>query len=555
MVKGKEEEQQGYKRFDNPFWDDNMMEADLEEEDENPGEEDPDCPSIKITAEERERIRKPWKDAIIIKVLDKQLGYMYLRRKLQQKWGPKGQFLMADIDNDFYVVKFTNMDDLKFVLSQGPWLIGDNYLTIQRWRPNFIAEEEKLRFIAAWIRIPNLSMEYFDSGVLTMIGKHVGRVLKIDKTTAMGERGRFTRLCVEVDTEKPLLSKFRMIGRIWRIQYEGFKMICFNCGKIGHESDACGKSTPNAVEEDPVEASIKWNASHPEYMTKYGQWMIPEPTPRKLPANWGEKAAQAKKKDEDGDGGTPPAVDPGDGFKEQGGKKNSKQGPTQRVNSGPKNKEITENRKENGSRFSCLAILEAGDSSKSADMEVMAEKKEEGRILANQPSNQVISKENQNLINLEKVMNKKARKQGAQENDGKKGKEPVITTGKYQEKKKESLKDITNQGKDIGGLSKESQKISPKESVRHIIEKSHTGGQGRTVVQEGGSVGEPIVVDDPPDHQSDDLEMVDRGPKHHEGVDGPADTNMADASQETTRYDNENWNHDDDSIMVQEDAQ
>ncbi|KAL8150574.1 hypothetical protein V2J09_020382 [Rumex salicifolius] len=232
MVKG-EEEQQGYKRFDNPFWDDNMMEADLEEEDENPGEEDPDCPSIKITAEERERIRKPWKDAIIIKVLDKQLGYMYLRRKLQQKWGPKGQFLMADIGNDFYVVKFTNMDDLKFVLSQGPWLIGDNYLTIQRWRPNFIAEEEKLQFIAAWIRIPNLSMEYFDSGVLTMIGKHVGRVLKIDKTTAMGERGRFTRLCVEVDTEKPLLSKFKMIGRIWRIQYEGFKMICFNCGKLG----------------------------------------------------------------------------------------------------------------------------------------------------------------------------------------------------------------------------------------------------------------------------------------------------------------------------------
>ena len=54
------------------------------------------------------------------------------------------------------------------------------------------------------------------------------------------EQGQYTRMCVEVDLTKPLLSKFRLNDRVWGIQYEGLKMICFKCGHQGHKEDACG---------------------------------------------------------------------------------------------------------------------------------------------------------------------------------------------------------------------------------------------------------------------------------------------------------------------------
>ncbi|KAL8161267.1 hypothetical protein V2J09_012756 [Rumex salicifolius] len=364
-----------YKRFDKPFWEDEMVYEEVEEE--LPLEEqDPNCPLIFLTAEEKERIRKPWKDAIIIKVLDNHLGYMYLRRKLQQKWSPKGPFLMSDIGNDFYVVKFSNQEDLSFVLTQGPWLIGESYLTIQRWRPNFFASEEKLRYVAAWIRIPNLSMEYFDRGVLSMIGKHIGKVLKIDKTTMIGERGRYTRMCVEIDMEKPLISKFRMIGRIWRIQYEGFKLICFGCGKIGHNLEKCPEEHPTqdghkSEEERVLDELTKWKVHNPEYMNKYGKWMIPEPTTRKVSDSWqGNGSAKNPKKPQDSKGKSPTTDDPGDGFAEHNNRKNGRNGrsgsgtrvdPVQISNDG-----IIAN-KEGGSRFAILAdmetVMEVGDSS------------------------------------------------------------------------------------------------------------------------------------------------------------------------------------------------
>ena len=53
------------------------------------------------------------------------------------------------------------------------------------------------------------------------------------------ERGHFTRTSVQVDLCKPFLSKFKLGGRIWRIQYEGLKQIWFKCGKFEHREDSC----------------------------------------------------------------------------------------------------------------------------------------------------------------------------------------------------------------------------------------------------------------------------------------------------------------------------
>lgn len=100
-------------------------------DDFEPQENDASCLTILLTAEEKRKIRKPWKNAIIIKVLDQTVGFNYLRRSLMQKWKPKGEFAMIDVGNEYYVIRFTNEEDLNHVMMDGPWLIGDNYLTIQ----------------------------------------------------------------------------------------------------------------------------------------------------------------------------------------------------------------------------------------------------------------------------------------------------------------------------------------------------------------------------------------------------------------------------------------
>ncbi|KAL8170418.1 hypothetical protein V2J09_022222 [Rumex salicifolius] len=147
-------------------------------------EDDLKCPRILLSAEEKRRIRFPWRDAIIVKILDINVGYMYLRNSLVNKWKPKGEFTMIDIGHEYYVIKFQDMEDLTHVMTEGPWLTGENYLTIQRWRSNFIASEEEIRFVrgseyqtSPWKILRSWD---FDSN-----RNKLGRVFKIDKTTTL----------------------------------------------------------------------------------------------------------------------------------------------------------------------------------------------------------------------------------------------------------------------------------------------------------------------------------------------------------------------------------
>ena len=97
-------------------------------------------------------------------------------------------------------------------------MIGDNYLVIREWVPNFVLEEHKITKLKAWLRILKLGVEYFHKHfLLDKIRRKIGRVLMLDSTMANVEMGQFTRLHVEVDLTKSLLPKFRLNERIWKI--------------------------------------------------------------------------------------------------------------------------------------------------------------------------------------------------------------------------------------------------------------------------------------------------------------------------------------------------
>ncbi|KAJ8443575.1 hypothetical protein Cgig2_020662 [Carnegiea gigantea] len=97
--------------------------------------------------------------------------------------------------------KFSNKEDYDYVLTQGPWLVRDNYLTIRKWVPNFISNEELIRHLSVRIRIPHLSVEYLNEGFLWLIGVKVCKVLKVDDTIAHVERGKDDATDIEFDLE------------------------------------------------------------------------------------------------------------------------------------------------------------------------------------------------------------------------------------------------------------------------------------------------------------------------------------------------------------------
>ncbi|XP_048494798.1 uncharacterized protein LOC125494935 [Beta vulgaris subsp. vulgaris] len=263
--------------------------ADLSDDDELPAGmvDDPRCPAILLSKEEKRRLRQPWKHALIIKMFNGKVGYMSLMKRLKRKWELKGGVTLTDIGHEFFIARFSCLDDYNHVLSQGPWMLDDNYLTIRKWVPNFIPTDQPMRFLTAWVRIPHLSVEYFDQEFLEKIGNKIGKVTRIDQNTVLAQRGQFTRLSVEIDLEKPLLSKFWFKGKVWRIQYEGLRMICFKCGKIGHQEEQCTNLHHDHPLPDPMELREDGDPKPSSPLSTnlandFGSWMmVKKPPPRR----------------------------------------------------------------------------------------------------------------------------------------------------------------------------------------------------------------------------------------------------------------------------------
>ncbi|CAN1165511.1 hypothetical protein LINPERPRIM_LOCUS33774 [Linum perenne] len=181
-------------------------------------------------------------------------------RKLQQIWGKKWRLWVWDIGYGHYVAKFMETEDYERALFEGPWMVGDHYIVSEEWRPNFEPAYSQVNNLRVWVRLPNLSIEYFDTAIHHLIGDRIGRTIRIDHTTLIGTRGNYARICVEVDLLKPLLSKYCLHRRVRRIEYEGLHVICYHCGCYGHEKGSCSvrqkQEQEAAMVSQPGDATI-----------------------------------------------------------------------------------------------------------------------------------------------------------------------------------------------------------------------------------------------------------------------------------------------------------
>jgi len=181
----------------------------------------------------------PWKDAIVVKLLGKNLGYHTMKERLQKTWRPQGGFEIMDNDNGFYMVKFDQAADKEKVITGGPWLIFDHCLAVTHWSPEFASPNAKVNKTIVWVRFPGLNLVYYDESFLLAMASALGRPVKVDTNTLKIERGKFARVCVEIDLTVPVVGKIWVNGHWYKVQYEGLHLICTGCGCYGHLGRNC----------------------------------------------------------------------------------------------------------------------------------------------------------------------------------------------------------------------------------------------------------------------------------------------------------------------------
>lgn len=144
--------------------------------------------------------------------------------------------------------------------------------------------------------------------------------LKVDMNTienleddiARVQRGRFARVCVEIDLQKKLVPRVICQAALFNIEYEGLGLICFGCGRYGHRKEVCPWRVLPATSSTPADEDVTMATAEPvptmspatRFPTdeeQFGPWMMvqggpkarfPKPAPGKR--NFDEKGQPAK---------------------------------------------------------------------------------------------------------------------------------------------------------------------------------------------------------------------------------------------------------------------
>lgn len=64
----------------------------------------------------QDNIYAPWRSSVIIKVIGKSFVYKNLLTRLEGIWKPRGSFSMIDLGYDFFLVKFSTLEDYQKAL-------------------------------------------------------------------------------------------------------------------------------------------------------------------------------------------------------------------------------------------------------------------------------------------------------------------------------------------------------------------------------------------------------------------------------------------------------
>ncbi|XP_019253786.1 PREDICTED: uncharacterized protein LOC109232468 [Nicotiana attenuata] len=198
--------------------------------------------TVQITGEDKQRIYYPWRFSLIIKLQEKKILHQVLKRKITDLWKPSEAFPLIDLGEGYYTVKFNKEENMAIALQKGPWFIFGAFLSVQRWEPNFVPSRAIQTLTAIWVRLPELPIEFYDDKILAKVGNKIGRLLKVDTCTSAALRGRYARICVELPLNKQVKSFVWIGSHKQQILYECEKLLCLNCGYLGHSSSKCLKT-------------------------------------------------------------------------------------------------------------------------------------------------------------------------------------------------------------------------------------------------------------------------------------------------------------------------
>nr|GEX70046.1 RNA-directed DNA polymerase, eukaryota, reverse transcriptase zinc-binding domain protein [Tanacetum cinerariifolium]GEX75873.1 RNA-directed DNA polymerase, eukaryota, reverse transcriptase zinc-binding domain protein [Tanacetum cinerariifolium] len=228
----------------------------------------------------REGSRK-WALTLCGRFVGCKMSYSELRYNLVRMWG---RFRLREIStqNGVFLFKFRESEGMSYVLENGPWMVNNKPLMVQKWEPDVVIDKSEPKSLPCWIKLHNIPLEPWTSKGISAIASGLGKPLIMDKTTTMickdghGNYG-YARVLVEIQADKEFKDVVKICyksndqrtqcSKFVNVKYSWKPLRCCKCKVLGHDDkkygtqirtdNANGEKCGNERNDKPIEEHIR----------------------------------------------------------------------------------------------------------------------------------------------------------------------------------------------------------------------------------------------------------------------------------------------------------
>ncbi|XP_048498189.1 uncharacterized protein LOC104900325 [Beta vulgaris subsp. vulgaris] len=153
---------------------------------------------------ETDKLSEIWATSLVIYIVGVTPSIGALTRFIEKEWNTVAKPTIYLHDDGFFVVKFGSVDDRNEILYVGPHSYNNRPIIVKPWTANFNFNEEVLKVIPLWIKLPNLPLNCWSADSLSRIGSLLGVPLYANECTSKQLRISFARILVEIDVTKDI---------------------------------------------------------------------------------------------------------------------------------------------------------------------------------------------------------------------------------------------------------------------------------------------------------------------------------------------------------------